>query len=311
MQKIAFERFGTWFAEAWTEYSSGFNNLLPWGALVFGLLVFQQILSLAVQIVGMASPEIMAIMSVFVALLGIPVQAASQIITCGVGLARWHGREATIEDVKQDLNTYVQGILGLLLVTIFIGVLSLIGTAPGVGLFIAGVLADDVVLVIVGVVLALLLGLPLIILGQALTYFTIPLIVDKRLDFWSAFLQSVDCVRRDILGMSAFSIVYLILYGLISGCTCSIGIIFLAPFFGVLQMRAYRDYFGLAEDTIAPRISAPVSTTPPSQREIPQICPDLYQQSPPGTIPPPPLPGPPTWDEDDPRNYPPPPPPPT
>lgn len=261
MQKIAFERMGTWFSEAWSEYTAGFSNLLPWGALVFGLAVIQNVISQIAGAFGQFSEIIMAITVVLSVILGFVVQGMSQVILAGISLARWHGREAYFSDVKQDLNTHIQGILTMLTGSVLAGILAMIAAIPGgaaIGLaFASGTNDPNPVLIILGILLILILVLPVAIIFGTLIYFAIPLVVDKRLDFWSALMQSMDCIRRDLLGLMVFFFVYGLCYGLSAICTCGFAVIFLSPFFGLLLTRAYRDYFGLGEDRMKEFAPAP------------------------------------------------------
>lgn len=253
MEKIAFNRLNLWISDAWDEYKKGFSNLLPYGAIVFGLSMAVSIISQPIAALLNISPTLYGVGMVFIIVIHTCVQGISQTVLSSVGLARWHGRNAAIDDAKLDISTHVQGILGVLIASFFTAFIGLLGCLPGIALIIAGVFGEMMALVGLGVILLLVIGLPILIITPTLFFFTIPLIIDKQMGFWSALMHSIDCVRRDLLGMIIFSFIFSLFYGVVTMCTCSFGLIFLAPFFGLLRTRAYRDYFGLEEDQIAAR----------------------------------------------------------
>jgi uncharacterized membrane protein len=88
--------------------------------------------------------------------------------------------------------------------------------------------------------------IPALIL-QGLLIFVWPLIMDKRMDFWPAIMESYERTKGEWLSFALFALVAGIIGGL-GGIACCIGIFFSMPvMFGAMAV-AYRDVIGLAPE---------------------------------------------------------------
>jgi hypothetical protein len=182
--------------------------------------------------------------------LGILMQSTVACGLAGAAFAGLHGRIPTFADFIQDIGVHVQAALCLLLTQGVTIVAALIAAAPGAALLVPGIINNNELLTIFGAVLMIVFMIPASLLALTLCFFTIPLVVDKKLDFWSALLTSVDCTRRDLLGLMVLTLSWTLINAIAAGCTCGIGTIFFAPWLYMVQARAYRDYFGLQQDRL-------------------------------------------------------------
>lgn len=254
MQKIASERTTTWIGEAFSTLSSGLGNIVLFAALpTLGLIVLNLAFSFcSALLMGFGSIGVVA--SILQIIVGIVANVVPMTYCTGVALAHAHGRAADWDDVRLDLSTHVQAIISYLLVTIVSGLVMALVAVPGIGMVVSGFNFSDNFLITAGFVLVFLLVIPAALATFALTMFTIPLIVDRRLDFWSAFLTSVDCARRDLWGLLLFCIV-LMLVLLVAGIVlCPVTLcmpqIMIYPLWALIIVRVYRDYFGLDVDHV-------------------------------------------------------------
>jgi len=112
--------------------------------------------------------------------------------------------------------------------------------------------------------------IPGLVLG-GLLMFTIPLIVDRRMDGIEAMKLSFNTLKGDALMATLFYLVVSIVGGL-GGIACGIGALFTWPLFFLSISLLYRDYF------MGPPTAYPDVTVPPPSEPMP----------PPGAAPPPP-----------------------
>jgi len=99
--------------------------------------------------------------------------------------------------------------------------------------------------VIVGIIplIGQLASLVVIYGAQALLMFGLFLIVDKKMDFWSASQESINTVKANFLPFFALSIAAGFIGG-IGAIAFGIGIVFTIPIQGCILTVAYRDVFG-------------------------------------------------------------------
>jgi len=104
---------------------------------------------------------------------------------------------------------------------------------------------------------------------QALVMFGMPLVVDRKMEFWPAIQASMDKVKPDLVAWSIF-VLLVALVQLVGVIACGVGVLVSTPVIAVTVMVAYRDTFGLAGEgeavAQAPTATPPSPTpTPPSQ----------------------------------------------
>lgn len=85
----------------------------------------------------------------------------------------------------------------------------------------------------------------LIYCAMALLMFGPFLIVDKRMEFWSASMESFNRVKTNFLPFLGFSVVTGII-GSIGAIACGIGVVVTAPIQACILTVAYREVFGQA-----------------------------------------------------------------
>jgi hypothetical protein len=150
----------------------------------------------------------------------------------------------------------IVGLVGIFLNPVLFGGLFLVvlrrirGENPGVGdvfsgfnlaflqLGLAGVVST--LLIAVGLVLCLIPGLYLAV-GYA---FTLPLVIDKRLEFWTAMEVSRQVVHRQWWTMFGLAILLILIAGL-GVLACLVGLLVAGPIAVAAMMYAYEDLFGV------------------------------------------------------------------
>jgi hypothetical protein len=105
-----------------------------------------------------------------------------------------------------------------------------------VQLLIAGVL-----ITIASYVGLLLCFFPIFIV-YGLTMFTLPLIVDRRMQAVDALTLSVNTLKKDWLMATLFAVVILLI-ALAGACACGVGLLFTWPIYLLAIAILYRDYF--------------------------------------------------------------------
>ena len=119
--------------------------------------------------------------------------------------------------------------------------------AKGFEVFVAAVLADILISVFVGIGLALLI-IPGIIIS-ALYMFAIPLIMEKKMDFWQAMEYSRKLVSKNLFELSIFMLVlYILLF--IGVLLLLVGFFVALPIVFAAIAYAYSDLIGLEEPEI-------------------------------------------------------------
>ncbi|MCD6360735.1 MAG: hypothetical protein J7M38_07700, partial [Armatimonadetes bacterium] len=106
---------------------------------------------------------------------------------------------------------------------------------------------------------------------QALVLFAMPLVVDRKMDFWPAIQMSMDKVKENLVAWSVFVLAIGALQ-LLGAIVCVVGTLVTAPIAMVAIALAYRDNFGIqgaagagaAAPPSAPQVPPTVPPTPPS-----------------------------------------------
>lgn len=269
MQKIASERMTLWISEAFSTFIGAFGNILLFAGLpILGLVIINFVFSfcgaflMGFGSIGVAFSVVQVIVSILAGVL--PMTFCT-----GVALAHAHGRAADWDDVRLDLSTHVQVVLGYLLLAVVSFVVMLLAALPGIGMVASAAHFEDGFLMAAGLVLMIVGAFPAALALFALTMFTIPLIVDRRLDFWSAFLMSIDCARRDLWGLVIFVVIFAVLLTVAGLVVCPVTLcmpqILILPLWGLIMVRVYRDYFGLDVDHVQ------TETGLGEQLEVPQV----------------------------------------
>lgn len=145
----------------------------------------------------------------------------------------------------EDAFAGFQMFLPLFLVTLVQTLLTVVALIPAFGLFfLGGVLSNEsetlgVLLMVVGGLVALV---PAIYLGVSWA-FSLPLVVDKKLDFWPAMELSRKVVQRHFFSVFGLMICVglIVMVGLIALC---VGILVAIPVGLAAMAAAYEDLFG-------------------------------------------------------------------
>ena len=81
-----------------------------------------------------------------------------------------------------------------------------------------------------------------VFVAHALLMFGLFLIVDRKMEFWPASLESVDMVKRNFWPFLGFSIVSNLI-GSVGAVACGIGVVFTLPIQVCILTVAYREIF--------------------------------------------------------------------
>jgi len=104
----------------------------------------------------------------------------------------------------------------------------------------------------------------LIYAAQAFLMFGMFLIVDKKMDFWPASMESINIVKGNFWPFLGFAVVTAII-GSIGGIACGIGIIFTIPIQVCSLAIAYREIFDGVVASGHPDDSAPEGEPPDNE----------------------------------------------
>ena len=107
----------------------------------------------------------------------------------------------------------------------------------GVGIFIASIIAG--ILPVIGQLASLFI----VYAAQAFLMFGLFLIVDRKMDFWPASLESINTVKTNFWPFFGLSVVAGVI-GALGAIAFGIGIVFTIPIQGCILAVAYRDVFG-------------------------------------------------------------------
>jgi len=102
------------------------------------------------------------------------------------------------------------------------------------------------------------------ILIAPLVMFAMPLVVDRKMEFWPAIVASYEKAKEEYVSL----LVLMLLASLISGLgaiLCGIGVILTAPMGTIIPVVAYRHLFEGAEPDAVPVEEAPVAPEAPAQ----------------------------------------------
>ncbi len=113
---------------------------------------------------------------------------------------------------------------------------------------------------------------------QALLMFGLFLIVDKKMEFWAASMESINIVKTNFWPFLGFAIVCSIISSL-GAIACGIGVILTAPIYYAAMAVAYRDVMA-ARAAGGPVIDVPATEVPPAPPPPPMTPP------PPPAVPP-------------------------
>jgi uncharacterized membrane protein len=114
----------------------------------------------------------------------------------------------------------------------------------------------------------------LVYAAQAFLMFGMFLIVDKKMDFWPASMESINVVKANFWPFLGFAVVAAII-GSLGAIACGIGVIFTIPIQGCILAVAYRAVFNGAQvsetppDVPEPEETPPTDETPPEDETPP------------------------------------------
>lgn len=95
---------------------------------------------------------------------------------------------------------------------------------------------------------------------QAMVMFAIPLVMDRKMDFWPAIQMSMDKVKENYVGWGVF-VLALCGVQLLGAIACGIGVFVTTPIVIVAVALAYRDNFGI-QGVEAAGLAAPMAPPP-------------------------------------------------
>ena len=136
-------------------------------------------------------------------------------------------------------------------------------------------LALMIVSIIIGFIpcIGQLAAIFLIYAAQAFLMFGMFLIVDKKMDFWPASMESINIVKSNFWPFLGFAVVAAII-GSLGAIACGIGVIFTLPIQGCILAVAYLAVFnGESASESPPDIPAPEETPPPDEKPPPEETP--------------------------------------
>jgi hypothetical protein len=154
------------------------------------------------------------------------------------------GQEATVGD---GFSGFSRGWVQLMLASIVSGLLAMLSVVPAIVAFVVAIIASkgrepSMPLLIAAAGLFIVGLIPAVYLSVCWV-FTLPLVVDKQIEFWPAMNLS-----RRVVHMhwgSVFGVLFVC--GLIAGLgvlACGVGLLFTLPLFFAALMYAYEDIFG-------------------------------------------------------------------
>ena len=95
------------------------------------------------------------------------------------------------------------------------------------------------------------------------------LIVDKKMDFWPASMESINVVKTNFWPFLGFAVVAAII-GSLGAIACGIGVIFTLPIQGCILAVAYRAVFDGAQVSEGPPDIPEPEETPPTEEAPPK-----------------------------------------
>jgi hypothetical protein len=119
-------------------------------------------------------------------------------------------------------------------------------------------------------------------LAMGLLFFTLPLIVERRLGVIDAMKLSFETTRPNMWMFMLFAIVVHLLAGL-GGLACGVGALATYPLYFLISAAAYKDIFGVAGARSTPTVAAPPAYPPQAYNQQ-----SWANQPPQSYVPPPP-----------------------
>lgn len=120
--------------------------------------------------------------------------------------------------------------------------------------------------------IGLVLAAPIVYVAQAFLMFGLFLIVDRKMDFWPASMESIETVKNNFWPLLGLSVVAGLIGG-IGSIACGIGIIFTLPIQVCILAVAYRKVYNGTKASVAPGQPPPIppagKSTPRQPREAP------------------------------------------
>jgi uncharacterized membrane protein len=127
----------------------------------------------------------------------------------------------------------------------------------GFEVFVPALLAGIVGGIIAGLgIIACIVG---VFVTSALVMFAMPLVMDRRMEFWPAIQASMDLVKQNLVAWSVFVLALTGVY-LLGIICCGVGVLVAAPVCAVSVVLAYRDNFGFAGAEAAAPTEPPTPT---------------------------------------------------
>ncbi len=228
-------KIGECFSKGFELYKQNFGTLFGASAIYFLITLGFQFLTM-IPVIG--------VLFVLVNLLIMPIILGGLYY---VFISKIRGKPADIGDLFYGFSHNAFQLMVVYIVMVLLLVASAIpgGIIAGLG-FLAGGIAKSKALVIIGVSVGSIVALIPMIYLSICWVFSIPLVVDKGLDFWQALKLSLKKVRQHWFTVFLFMIVTSLINtaGLL---LCIIGVLFTFPLATAILVYGYETIFGEAE----------------------------------------------------------------
>ena len=251
MDKIAFRRLWGWFADEIEDALGDWQELLLTGlAAGVGALVLHVI---ALMLKARSTPSEL-LLTFFLYALG---EGFLMCVLISSAKARLHERGPGISDLIPSPPVLAHATLAFVFSKVICGIPMVVFGLPSIANAQAALQAGEgwqAALVNLG--LGVFLGGGAFLFLNPLFLFAGILAVDRRMDYVQAMRYSVDCVRRDYVGLLIFQLIWGFLWfagtALATCLTCGAPLVAVltAPVLVGVLMRAYQDYFGLGPDWV-------------------------------------------------------------
>ena len=219
--------------------SRGFNLYKQNFGLLFGASIIYVLITVAVHLLTMIP---------IIGLLVIPVQVCLSALLLGglyyIFISKFRGKQAEVGDL---FHCFKHNPLQLILTIIVVNLLVLASAIAGAviaGLtFFGGFVAKSSVIAKFGLVIGTIAAIiPMIYLSVCWSY-SIPLVVDKNLDFWTAMKLSFKKVKQHWFSV-LWLLIVMVLIGLAGALVCGVGIFFAFPLIIAAFIYGYETIFG-------------------------------------------------------------------
>ena len=251
-------RFGEWIGEGWKMFTAQWKGwvLISLGlfcavaipVMAFVIFLYAALFAAALQQAGTQASSAAAPLSAFLTfgsffLFGLVMLPLSALLTGGMhraALKQLRGGQVEFSDLFSARDQYLPLLGAMLLTGLLVGIGSLLCSIPG--FIVAGLL-----------------------------FFTLPLIIDRKLGVIDAMKASVEMTKPNLLMFTLFAFVVQLIAGA-GELACIVGLLATLPLMFTITASAYRDCFGLEGAAALPPAAEPwsgASYSPPALASSP------------------------------------------